>query len=117
MQCWLRFGGPELMMFCARSLCLPKTDFPYNPATPSPGSAAGHSSAFPFHQFGSGFGPFGSQHIACYSSSSLPIYRQGFKDVVIVAPDGSRPDQGSMLSMTGIPTGYGYPPGVLTGQE
>jgi hypothetical protein len=116
MPCWLRFRGPELTMFRARSLCLPKTDFPYTPATPSPGSAVGHNSAFPFHQFGGGFGAFGPQHIACYSPSPLPMYRQDFRDMAIV-PDGSRSDQGNMSSMTGIPTGYGYPLGLLTGQE
>jgi hypothetical protein len=44
------------------------------------------------------------------------MYRQDFRNAVIVAPDGSRSDQGN-VSMAGISTGYGYPLGLLMGQE
>ncbi|KAK4150886.1 hypothetical protein C8A00DRAFT_17643 [Chaetomidium leptoderma] len=98
------------------SLCLAKTDFPYTPITPSPSPAVMHSPAFSLNQFGSSLGAFGSQNIGCWSSNSAPIYRPDPRDVVIVGSDASGQDHGT-ISMSGIPTGYGYSLGFLTGQE
>ena len=44
------------------------------------------------------------------------MYRQDPRDVVIVSSDAPGSDQSNM-AMGGMPNGYGYSLGLLTGQE
>jgi hypothetical protein len=44
------------------------------------------------------------------------MYRQGQRDVMIVPSDASGSDP-SNIPMGGMPNGYGYSLGLLTGQE
>ncbi|KAH6843083.1 Clr5 domain-containing protein [Chaetomium sp. MPI-CAGE-AT-0009] len=98
------------------SLCLVKPDFPYTPITPSPSPALAHGAGFSMAQYGCGLAQFGAQNIGCYPPNSVSMYRQGPRDVMIVPSDASGSDP-SNISMGGMPNGYGYSLGLLTGQE
>lgn len=103
--------GWKLIWLCCASYV--KTEYPY---TPGPSPSVAHGPGFPVNQFGSGLAAFNSQNVGCYSSSSVPMYQQHPRDVVMIAP-GTTGSAHSTLSMTGIPTTYRYSLALLTAHE
>jgi hypothetical protein len=107
-------GDQELIWVCCASYV--KTEYPYTPVTPTPSPAVGHSPGFSMNQFRSGLAAFSSQNVGCYSSSSVPMYGQDPRDMVVMAQDTTGLAHNA-LAMSGLPTGYRYSLGLPTGHE